>query len=108
MAWTEDQIDTLKRLWGEGHPASAIAEKMGGALSRSSIIGKAHRLGLEARLNPTDFNALFERIVDRVVDAPLNEPCSVEEAALAEEANIRWAERMWNSKIIATHGGDPR
>jgi GcrA cell cycle regulator len=51
MAWTDERIDQLKRLWGQGMTASQIAEDLGG-VSRNAVIGKAHRLGLEARPSP--------------------------------------------------------
>jgi GcrA cell cycle regulator len=51
MSWTEERIDQLKRLWGQGMTASQIADELGG-VSRNAVIGKAHRLGLEARPSP--------------------------------------------------------
>jgi GcrA cell cycle regulator len=51
MAWTEERIDRLKKMWTQGSTASEIAEKLGG-ISRNAVIGKAHRLGLEARPSP--------------------------------------------------------
>jgi len=51
MAWTDERIDQLKRLWGQGMTASQIADELGG-VSRNAVIGKAHRLGLEARPSP--------------------------------------------------------
>ncbi|CAN5176301.1 hypothetical protein BH24PSE1_BH24PSE1_04040 [soil metagenome] len=51
MSWTEERIDHLKSMWKDGSTASEIAEKLGG-VSRNAVIGKAHRLGLEARPSP--------------------------------------------------------
>lgn len=51
MAWTEERIEQLKQLWGEGLSASQIAEQLGG-VSRNAAIGKAHRLGLPSRPSP--------------------------------------------------------
>jgi len=51
MSWTDERIDQLKRLWGQGMTASQIADELGG-VSRNAVIGKAHRLGLEARPSP--------------------------------------------------------
>ncbi|MBA3577986.1 MAG: GcrA cell cycle regulator [Sphingomonas sp.] len=51
MSWTEERIDHLKSMWKDGATASEIAEKLGG-VSRNAVIGKAHRLGLEARPSP--------------------------------------------------------
>jgi GcrA cell cycle regulator len=51
MAWTDERIEQLKTLWGQGMTASQIADDLGG-VSRNAVIGKAHRLGLEARPSP--------------------------------------------------------
>ena len=51
MSWTEERIERLKSMWTEGATASEIADKLGG-VSRNAVIGKAHRLGLEARPSP--------------------------------------------------------
>jgi GcrA cell cycle regulator len=51
MSWTEERIERLKKMWQEGSTASQIAEELGG-VSRNAVIGKAHRLGLEARPSP--------------------------------------------------------
>lgn len=46
--WSTDRVETLRKLWGAGHSASYIAGELGG-VSRSAVIGKVHRLQLEAR-----------------------------------------------------------
>jgi GcrA cell cycle regulator len=51
MSWTEERIERLKTMWTEGATASQIADDLGG-VSRNAVIGKAHRLGLEARPSP--------------------------------------------------------
>ena len=48
MSWTEEKVETLKGLWTKGHTASQIAEMLG-ETTRNAVIGKAHRLNLEAR-----------------------------------------------------------
>lgn len=55
MSWTDERIDQLKRLWESGMTASQIAEELGG-VSRNAVIGKAHRLGLQARPSPVRAN----------------------------------------------------
>ena len=51
MSWTEERIERLKTMWHDGATASQIADELGG-VSRNAVIGKAHRLGLEARPSP--------------------------------------------------------
>ncbi|UVO53995.1 GcrA family cell cycle regulator [Sphingomonas sp. SUN039] len=55
MAWTDERIDQLKTMWEKGMTASQIAETLGG-VSRNAVIGKAHRLALEARPSPVKAN----------------------------------------------------
>ena len=47
MSWTEEKVAKLKELWSKGHTASQIAEALGDT-TRNAVIGKAHRLNLEA------------------------------------------------------------
>jgi GcrA cell cycle regulator len=51
MEWTEQRIEILRKLWGQGQTASQIAAILGG-ITRNAVIGKAHRLGLTGRPSP--------------------------------------------------------
>jgi GcrA cell cycle regulator len=55
MSWTDERIETLKTMWEAGQTASQIAEALGG-VSRNAVIGKAHRLELQARPSPVKPN----------------------------------------------------
>ena len=48
MTWTDERVELLKKLWADGLSASRIAAELGG-VSRNSVIGKVHRLGLSGR-----------------------------------------------------------
>ena len=48
MSWTTERERKLKELWKKGHTASQIAEMIGNT-TRNAVIGKAHRLNLQAR-----------------------------------------------------------
>ena len=48
MSLTNEKVEKLKELWSKGHTASQIAEALGDT-TRNAVIGKAHRLNLEAR-----------------------------------------------------------
>ena len=48
MSWTPEREKKLKELWKIGHTASQIASLLGNT-TRNAVIGKAHRLNLEAR-----------------------------------------------------------
>ncbi len=48
MLWTDEAVETLKRLAIEGRSASAIAATLG-VESRNAVIGKANRIGVTLR-----------------------------------------------------------
>ncbi len=49
MSWTDERVETLKKMWAEGQSASQIAKELG-AVTRNAVIGKVHRLGLSNRV----------------------------------------------------------
>ena len=49
MNWTPEREEKLKKLWKKGHSGSEIAIMLGDT-TRNAVIGKVHRLKLEARL----------------------------------------------------------
>ncbi len=55
MSWTDERIETLRKMWDSGLTATQIAEELGG-VSRNAVIGKAHRLGLASRPSPVKAN----------------------------------------------------
>jgi len=48
MSWTDERVESLKKLWAAGLSASQIAAQLGG-VSRNAVIGKVHRLKLSSR-----------------------------------------------------------
>lgn len=48
MSWSDERVEKLKKMWGEGQSASQIAKELGG-VTRNAVIGKVHRLGLSNR-----------------------------------------------------------
>ncbi len=48
MSWTDERVETLKKLWSDGLSCSQIAQELG-SVSRNAVIGKVHRLGLSGR-----------------------------------------------------------
>ena len=88
MSWTEERIEKLKTLWEEGHPASRIAEELGG-VSRNAVIGKAHRLGLEKRPSPVKASAKTEKAKAEKAAA---ESAAAKKAGAAKPAAAKKAE----------------
>ncbi|MCF8495604.1 MAG: GcrA family cell cycle regulator [Alphaproteobacteria bacterium] len=58
MSWTQDRVDLLTKLWGEGKTAAEIAQTLGG-VTRNAVIGKAHRLELSGRISPIQQNKIL-------------------------------------------------
>ena len=48
MNWTPEREEKLRQLWKKGHSGSQIANLLGDT-TRNAVIGKAHRLKLQAR-----------------------------------------------------------
>tara|TARA_B100000470_G_scaffold201510_1_gene173801 strand:- start:58 stop:552 length:495 start_codon:yes stop_codon:yes gene_type:complete len=48
MSWTPEKEEKLRQYWKQGHSGSQIARMLGNT-TRNAVIGKAHRLKLEAR-----------------------------------------------------------
>lgn len=89
MSWTDERVETLKRMWSEGQSASQIAKELGG-VTRNAVIGKVHRLGLSHRVGgeggerPED---AAEPVVEAMVaEPPEPEPEPLRPAAVAEAA----------------------
>lgn len=50
MAWTDEMVEDLRRMWKEGLTTGEIGKRLG--VSKNSIVGKVHRLGLSGRPSP--------------------------------------------------------
>src|SRR6185295_4211256 len=47
--WPEARSELLKELWAKGLTASQIARRIGEGITRSAVLGRAHRLDLATR-----------------------------------------------------------
>lgn len=50
MAWTEQMVEDLRKMWKEGLTTGEIGKRLN--VSKNSIVGKVHRLGLSGRPSP--------------------------------------------------------
>ena len=96
MSWTEERIETLRKMWEGGMTATQIAEELGG-VSRNAVIGKAHRLGLASRPSPVKPNS------SEAKPAPAEKPArpAVQEAAAPPPAPKPQVERKAEPAPVA-------
>lgn len=80
MSWTDDRVELLTKLWGEGKTAAEIAKELGG-VTRNAVIGKAHRLKLSNRVSPIQQNKKPAPVSKPVVQTPPPAERKVQKAA---------------------------
>ncbi|OSP55699.1 GcrA family cell cycle regulator [Pseudoruegeria sp. SK021] len=81
MSWTDERVETLKKMWGDGQSASQIAKELGG-VTRNAVIGKVHRLGLSNRVAGTP---PVKAAVEPVMPKPAAPKSPVQETVPAPE-----------------------
>jgi len=75
MSWTDERVEMLKKMWGEGQSASQIAKELGG-VTRNAVIGKVHRLGLSNRAAPPPVPGKTEPAMTAAPEAPAPRPAA--------------------------------
>lgn len=75
MSWTDERVETLKRMWTEGQSASQIAKELGG-VTRNAVIGKVHRLGLSNRVGGKEDEELAPAPAAKVEAPARTEPAA--------------------------------
>ena len=90
MSWTDERVETLKRMWNEGQSASQIAKELGG-VTRNAVIGTVHRLGLSNRVGGKDDEDLPPAPAAAVAAAKADPAPRVDAAPRAEPAPARAA-----------------
>ncbi len=101
MSWTEERIERLKAMWTEGATASQIADELGG-VSRNAVIGKAHRLGLEARPSPVKPGEEKEHRAPAAA-APAPKPAPAERPAPRSASRLRLRLRPSRQRPLTRH-----
>lgn len=67
MVWDDETIRLLRDLWTQGHSTAEIGRRLG--VSKNAIVGKAHRLDLDARPSP-----IRRDVAKPVTDRPASYP----------------------------------
>lgn len=89
MVWDEDTIRHLRELWAQGLSTAEIGRRLG--VSKNAIVGKAHRLDLDARPSPIrreSGKGQTERTTQRVAGPTLPPLASTNEAAPRASATV--------------------
>ncbi|AXT26782.1 GcrA cell cycle regulator [Ruegeria sp. AD91A] len=101
MSWTDERVELLKKMWGEGQSASQIAKELGG-VTRNAVIGKVHRLGLSnrtagaspAKAEPKEKPAPAPKAEAKPRPAPKTEPARPAPAPTSESKPVVPARRQ--------------
>lgn len=88
MAWTEDRVETLSKLWADGLSASQIAKILGG-VTRNAVIGKVHRLGLSGRAKPSRPKPAKPAVAARPKAAPKPAPVTAKATAVETKTKTK-------------------
>jgi GcrA cell cycle regulator len=83
MSWTDERVELLKKMWGEGQSASQIAKELGG-VTRNAVIGKVHRLGLSNRTSGAANPETKPKVAPKADPKPKVAPKPAEPAARSE------------------------
>jgi GcrA cell cycle regulator len=113
--WDDDAIAKLRALWKEGHSTAEIGRRMGA--SKNMIVGKAHRLDLDARPSPIrrgPAKILHPDPAGRITLPQLAsqdiEPPSPSTESSAPAAWLAWCDQLqdgeFNRILRAPHGAD--
>ena len=87
MSWTDERVETLRRMWNEGQSASQIAKELGG-VTRNAVIGKVHRLGLSNRTGGAPVKPEAEAVADAGTAQSAQTPPPAEPKDVAPQAPI--------------------
>ena len=68
MAWTDQMVEDLRVMWKQGLTTAEIGKKLG--VSKNSIVGKVHRLGLSGRPSPIKKKETTEEAETKNTAAP--------------------------------------
>ena len=82
--WNDSKLKELEDLWKQGHPISKIGEMLG--VSRNSVAGKAHRMGLPKRNSPISSVKKEKLPVEKN-----NENSNVEMPLKIKLRNVQWS-----------------
>lgn len=96
MAWTEKMVEDLKIMWKQGLTTGEIGKRLG--VSKNSIVGKVHRLQLDARPSPIKKK---EEIAQETVAAADTAPAKESISKVKEEKKVCPAKEKAEEKPVS-------
>lgn len=110
MVWTNELVEELKQLWEKGLTTGEIGKALG--VTKNSVVGKAHRLGLNSRPSPIRRNDEEEETVN-VETAPVEKKKPVKKAAPPKKEVEKKAEKLFTVSDLTSTScrwpiGDPK
>lgn len=91
MAWTDEMVEGLRKMWKQGLTTNEIAKNLG--VSKNSIVGKVHRLNLTARPSPIKKkdNSTAIKPTTTAVETENNVACTktAKKVSTAVETNVK-------------------
>ena len=98
--WTEENIEKLKKMLAKGMSSRQIGEELGG-ISRNSVIGKAHRLGLSTQKEKENFPTKTTKAVKTTATA------SAKKKSVRQPIHITPQNSQSTDKLCQWPSGDP-
>ena len=110
MAWTEQMVEDLKKMWDEGLTTGEIGKRLN--VSKNSIVGKVHRLQLPARKKKSTKPLLPHRnprqsLIRKLCGNGLK-PFEIPFMSNIPKANIKPCSPTWTTTLAAGLSATPK
>jgi GcrA cell cycle regulator len=102
--WTDERVELLQKLWGQGFSASQIANQLQG-VTRNAVIGKIHRLGKRGPGAPKTARARTGGFGAPAARHRASRPASAPDARRLQGAPPEWAFRPHHRVMDAEEPG---
>ncbi|MBR2033446.1 MAG: GcrA cell cycle regulator [Alphaproteobacteria bacterium] len=99
MAWTDEMVEDLKKMWQEGLTTGEIGKRLN--VSKNSIVGKVHRLGLSGRPSPIKKKDNNDPAAPKAEKKPSPKPISKPVVKPIKEENNKVEKLPLKDKIIS-------
>lgn len=90
MAWTEQMVEDLRTMWKQGLTTAEIGKRLN--VTKNSIVGKVHRLGLSGRPSP------IKKKNEEAVSAESQKTAEAAQSASAKKEDVA-SQKKENAKI---------